>query len=194
MFNSCKDYSRIYLLFHLISSSPNDHPDKIMFSLKTGDVVALNIHSNYLPIERKFTIVDRSAIPLRLTRNITDFLSSSYEGAFELAFGSYALVCIFIEYSVKKELDLFTGYSRVFERENVRLLLKPRNMNERDVKESIITNVNSILSRGLKYAPNVEVKFLESMEDVDKEIREAVRISKDVNYLTKASPSFCAWF
>ena len=45
-----------------------------MFSLKTGDVVALNIHSNYLPIERKFTIVDRSAIPLRLTRNITDFL------------------------------------------------------------------------------------------------------------------------
>lgn len=99
MFNSCKDYSRIYLLFHLISSSPNDHPDKIMFSLKTGDVVALNIHSNYLPIERKFTIVDRSAIPLRLTRNITDFLSSSYEGAFELAFGSYALVCIFIEYS-----------------------------------------------------------------------------------------------
>lgn len=67
-------------------------------------------------------------------------------------------------------------------------------MNERDVKESIITNVNSILSRGLKYAPNVDVKFLESMDDVDKEIREAVRISKDVNYLTKASPSFCAWF
>ena len=100
IFNSCNVYLRIFsLLFHLISSSPNDHPDKIMFSLKTGDVVALNIHSNYLPIERKFTIVDRSAIPLRLTRNITNFLSSSYEGAFELAFGSYALVCIFIEYS-----------------------------------------------------------------------------------------------
>ena len=67
-------------------------------------------------------------------------------------------------------------------------------MNERDVKECIINNVSSILSRGLKYVPNVDVKFLESMEDVDKEIREAVRISKDVNYLTQASPSFCAWF
>ena len=98
MFNSCKDYSRIYLLFHLISSSPNDHPDKIMFSLKTGDVLALNIHSNYIPTERRFAIVDRSAVPLRFTRNITDFLSSSYEGAFELAFGSLALVFIFIDW------------------------------------------------------------------------------------------------
>ena len=158
----------------------------------------LNTHPNYIQNHGEYGIVNRMAVPFRLTQNIREFITLNYEGAFELAFGSYALVCIFIEYSdeqtFKKELDLFTGYSRVFERENVRLLLKPRNMNERDVKESIITNVNSILSRGLKYAPNVEVKFLESMEDVDKEIREAVRISKDVNYLTKASPSFCAWF
>ena len=99
IFNSCNVYLRILsLFFHLISSSPNDHPDKIMFSLKTGDVLALNIHSNYIPTERRFAIVDRSAVPLRFTRNITDFLSASYEGAFELAFGSLALVFIFIDW------------------------------------------------------------------------------------------------
>lgn len=90
-------------------------------------------------------------------------------------------------------MDCFTGYTKVFERENVRLLLKPQSMNE-NVKDCILNNFSTILSRGLKYAPNVDVKFLETMEDVDKEIREAVRISKDVNYLTQASPSFCAWF
>lgn len=86
------------------------------------------------------------------------------------------------------------GYTKVFERENIRLLMKPKSMNEREVKDIIVANVNSILLRGMKYAPNVDVKLLESKDDVDKEIRDAIRISEDVHYLTQASPSFCAWF
>lgn len=95
---------------------------------------------------------------------------------------------------MKRENNAFLGYMMVFERENIRLLLKPKNMSDREVKEAINTNVNMILSRGKKYAPNVDVKLVDMKEDVDKEIREAVRISKDIHYLTQASPSFCAWF
>ena len=67
-------------------------------------------------------------------------------------------------------------------------------MNDAIVKDMIAKDVDLIMGMGLKYAPNVDVKLLETKEDVDKEIREAVIISKDINHLINASPSFCAWF
>lgn len=73
-------------------SSPNTHPDKIAFNLQTGNVTAYNIHANYIPSDRGYAIVDRMAVPFRLTPNITNFLSIYYEGAFELAIGADALV------------------------------------------------------------------------------------------------------
>ena len=82
----------------------------------------------------------------------------------------------------------------MFERENVRLLLKPKNMNDGDVKNMISSNISITLGRAKKYAPNVDEKIVDSKEDVDKDIRDAVKMSKDVNYLIKSSTSFCAWF
>ena len=79
--------------YRLVStSSPNDHPDKIVFNLKDGGVSAYNLHSNYVVNERELIIKDRVAVPFRLTQNITHFLTPFYEGAFELAVGAIALV------------------------------------------------------------------------------------------------------
>ena len=72
--------------------------------------------------------------------------------------------------------------------------MKPKSMNDVIVKEMIAKDVDLIMGIGLKYAPNVDMKLLETKEDVDKEIREAVKMSKDINNLVNASPSFCAWF
>lgn len=35
---------------------------------------------------------------------------------------------------------------------------------------------------------------IDSRELVDKELREAMRRSKDLSLLVQANPSFCAWF
>lgn len=75
-----------------MTSSPNGNPDKVAFSLKNGSVVNLNLHPDYLFSNGSFVSADRTKVPLRLTRNIQEFLSSYYETAFEFALGSIALV------------------------------------------------------------------------------------------------------
>lgn len=83
---------------------------------------------------------------------------------------------------------------RVFEREMMRLLLRQRGVNERDFREAANQNYEAIMKRGVKFAPNVDMKLLESKEFVEKEIQMAVVKSHDVDCLLKASPSFAAWF
>lgn len=50
------------------------------------------------------------------------------------------------------------------------------------------------MKQGCLFAPNIDSKLKEYTNDVDKAIRDAVRISTDPEELTHANPSFCAWF
>lgn len=85
------------------------------------------------------------------------------------------------------------GYLRVFEKENMRLLAK-KGANEREVREATNQNFEMMMRRGKQFAPNVDVKLLETKEAVEKELRMAVRLSEDTGALLKTSPSFAAWF
>ena len=80
------------LRIELSYSSPNDNPDKMVFCLKNGKVMLLNTHPNYIQNHGEYAIVNRMAVPFRLTQNIREFITLNYEGAFELAVGSYAVV------------------------------------------------------------------------------------------------------
>lgn len=62
------------------------------FSLKTGSVMGLNLHPDYILSNGSFVPADRTRVPMRLTQNIQEFFSSYYETAFEFAFESVALV------------------------------------------------------------------------------------------------------
>lgn len=83
------------------------------------------------------------------------------------------------------------GYSRIVERENTKLLVKPSMLEIRDFTS---TNVDSFMKRGLKLAPNVDGSTHDTKEEVDKGILTAVQESKEVRNLLRMSPSFCAWF
>lgn len=52
----------------------------------------LNMHANYMQTAGRYSIVNQSAVPFRLTANLQTFLTPYYEGAFELALGAVALV------------------------------------------------------------------------------------------------------
>ena len=65
-------------------------------------------------------------------------------------------------------------YAKIFERDNMRLLLKPVVMGE--TRDFASSNVDSFVKRGLRLAPNVDLTPLqERKEDVDRGIVEAVQ-------------------
>ena len=57
---------------------------------------------------------------------------------------------------------------RVFEKENMRVLTK-KSASERDVREAANQNFEAMMRRGRQFAPNVDVKLLETKEAVEKE-------------------------
>lgn len=85
------------------------------------------------------------------------------------------------------------AYAKIFERDNMRLLLKPTGMGE--TRDFASNNVDSYMKRGFRLAPNVDLTPLQGRkEDVDRGIIEAVQQSRELNNLLIMPPSFCAWF
>ena len=138
-----------------------------------------------------------AASGLNPTRNLRHFMGPFYEeGGFVLSVGAYALVGIVVcgeAQTFKRNEETLEGYLRVFEKENMRVLVK-KGVNEREVRDAANQNYEAMMRRGRQFAPNVDVKLLETKEAVEKELRVAVQLSEDVDALLKTSPSFAAWF
>ena len=79
------------------------------------------------------------------------------------------------------------------EKKNVDLITRGRGASEAEVNESYRSCCELLCRRGTQYAPSIEGK-IDSKELIDMELREALRKSKEVSALLRASPSFCAWF
>lgn len=72
------------------------------------------------------------------------------------------------------------------------LLLASEYVPERSVREMAAMNASMLLERGRRYAPITEGK-IDSKELIDKELREAMRRSRDLTFLLQEDPSFLAW-
>ena len=79
------------------------------------------------------------------------------------------------------------------EKKNVDLITRGRGVSDADVSESYRSCCELLCRRGTQLAPSIEGK-IDSKELIDGELREALRKSKEVSALLRASPSFCAWF
>lgn len=158
----------------------------------------LNTHPNYIQNHGEYGIVNRMAVPFRLTQNIREFITLNYEGAFELAVGSYAVVSfnesLIIEQTFKRNRDYLSAAVSLLEKENSLLLYQNEVYDKKRVLAASCVNANTIVNQGCLFAPNIDSKVIENTNDVDKAIRDAVRISTDPEELTHANPSFCAWF
>ena len=156
-------------------------------NLHSGAVIARNLHPNYVLQEHSLQILDKAAVPLRITRNIHSFLGEYYEeGSFKFSLEALAL-------TFKKNEDYVLAYLKVLEKKNLDLITRGRMLIERELSDSFKSCLDLLMKRGAQYAPLIEGK-IDSRELVDKELREAMRRSKDVSALIQASPSFCAWF
>ena len=74
------------------------------------------------------------------------------------------------------------------EKKNVDLIARGRGAGEAEVNESYRSCCELLCRRGTQFAPAIEGKI------DSKELREALRKSKEASGLLRASPSFCAWF
>ena len=158
-----------------------------MLNLHSGAVVTRNLHPNYVIQEHALQILDKAVVPLRLTRNIQSFLGEYYEeGSFKFSIEALAL-------TFKKNEDYVLPYMKVLEKKNLDLVTRGRMLIERELSDSFKNCLAMLMRRGSQYAPLIEGK-IDSRELVDKELREAMRRSKDLSLLVQANPSFCAWF
>lgn len=92
----------------------------------------------------------------------------------------------------KREESVIEENLMMLERENSRLLYRNEPLNERRELDTACVNTESIKQRGVLYAP--EMENVQNTELVDQMIRDAVACSVDLVNLTRANPSFCAWF
>lgn len=79
------------------------------------------------------------------------------------------------------------------ERRNAEFIMRGSNAQEREIITTAKNLSEWFLRRGMRLAPMIESR-IDNREYVDKELREALRKSQDMNALLKASPSFSAWF
>lgn len=171
----------------MMFSCPNDSPSQIVMNLHSGAVLTRNLHPNYVIQEHALQILDKAVVPLRLTRNIQSFLGEYYEeGSFKFSIEALAL-------TFKKNEDYMLPYMKVLEKKNLDLVTRGRILIERELSDSFKNCLDVLMRRGSQYAPLIEGK-IDSRELVDKELREAMRRSKDLSLLVQANPSFCAWF
>ena len=135
----------------------------------------MGVHGDYLYNEHCYKLVDRSAVPFRLTPNITEFMT-----AFALAFQEN-------EEEIRTQLQML---------EQINSFLLMRNEEVPSSMFSMLVRENSdwLSQRGVALAPNVSNPNVKSKEKVDKAIIDAVSVSKDPRFLVQMNPSFCAWF
>ena len=64
-------------------------------NLQNGASIPHDLHSNYVLNNYTLQLLDRNSVPLRLTRNIREFIGElGVNGPFKYAVGAYALVRI----------------------------------------------------------------------------------------------------
>ena len=166
----------------------NYSPSNIVLNFQTGDIYAMNIHGNYVFKDHCYLLADQSAVPLRLTPNISEFLTKYYElGSFQFALGSFALAFQQNEKTLKT-------YLRLMERENINLLMRNEEVDESVLLSLLNENTKWLVNRGVQFAPNVNIRVLQTKEKLDKAIVDAVMKSKNPSSLVQMRPSFCAWF
>lgn len=148
----------------------------------------MGVHGDYLYNEHCYKLVDRSAVPFRLTPNITEFMTRYYEiGSFQFSLGAFALAFQENEEEIRTQLQML---------EQINSFLLMRNEEVPSSVFSMLVRENSdwLSQRGVALAPNVSNPNVKSKEKVDKAIIDAVSVSKDPRFLVQMNPSFCAWF
>ena len=95
---------------------------------------------------------------------------------------------------MKRNEEIIESYVEIMERETLRLLLSNEDIKEVTIREASYMNCQLFMNRGSLYAPDVDIRLLETKEAVDKKLIEALRVSKDNANLINEKPSFNAWF